>query len=147
MMKITKLKILFYVTLVFSILLMFACSSSKNSGSNKNEGTETDSVYVFDEIPSDTVEQVSLPESTKVNTKEYFVQIGAFSTKDKAEEFAKLSRMKIKSALKIAYNKRVKLYTVRIATPYNSRSEAEQVRNELWKIKDFNDAWIVEQNK
>jgi hypothetical protein len=75
------------------------------------------------------------------------VQIGAFTTKEKAESFAEMSKTKIKNEIDITYSDPVKLYVVQITPFYKSKKEAELVRDEIKLNSEFNDAWIVTVNK
>ena len=42
---------------------------------------------------------------------------------------------------------KVKIYLVQVIPFFKSRTEAEEVRNNLWKMQEFVDAWIVTVNK
>jgi cell division septation protein DedD len=77
----------------------------------------------------------------------YVVQIGAFTTKDRAENFAESSRKKVLNEIGISYSDTINLYVVQIVPFYRSRQEAEMVRDNLRQSSDFNDAWIVTINK
>jgi len=37
----------------------------------------------------------------------------------------------------------VNLYIVRLSQEFNSRNDAEKIRNELWIYENYSDAWIV----
>lgn len=125
------------------ILLLSSCSSTKESTDIiRTQGT--DSLYIFDAAPKDTAKEGSLLVIPKIsNVKLYIVQIGAFTTKDKADDFAKQSRKKINYPLDIEYSKSVNLYVVQLKPFYNKKEDAETVRNKLWKINNFKDAWIL----
>jgi hypothetical protein len=124
-----------------SFLLITGCSSTQETVK------EEENIYVFDEIPEDTIEmeledlppaEISAPES-----KYYVVQIGAFTTRDKAEKFISDSRKKLKNEFSINYNGEANLFVVQIDILFESRKEAEALRNKLWKMKDYKDAWIL----
>lgn len=100
--------------------------------------------YVFD-LPEDTTANfneapVSEPE---LNVEYYLVQIGAFTTKDKAEKFASDNKSKIKKEIQISYNEQVNLFVVQLSPLFTEKKEAEKLRNELWKDPAFKDAWIL----
>jgi cell division septation protein DedD len=122
-------------------LLFFSCTPAE-------ETTKKEEVYVFDEVP---VENTITPPPTgeyPVLTETYYVvQIGAFTTKDRAENFAESSRKKVLNEIGISYSDTVNLYVVQIVPFYRSRQEAEMVRDNLRQSSDFNDAWIVTINK
>ena len=124
------------------ILLLSSCSTTKET-TDINKIQEKDSLYVFD-APVDTTKNENLVVIPKIaNVKLYIVQIGAFTTKQKAENFAAESRRKINYDLDIEYSKSVNLYVAQLKPFYNKKKEAEAVRNKLWKMNDFKDAWIL----
>ena len=134
-----KLKSLLFVA--FIILFLGACSSSKNSSDNNND----EGVYIFDEVPSgDTFQIDNAEDDLNYN---FFVQIGAFTTKASAEEFAEESVYTINKELEVKYSSNLNLYTVRIKEAFDIRIEAEKKRNELWQDDRFKDAWIVKEHK
>lgn len=133
-----------FIHLIVSVsllILFFSCTPAE-------ETTKKEEVYVFDEVP---VENTITPPPTgeyPALTETYFVvQIGAFTTKDRAENFAESSRKKVLNEISISYRETVNLYVVQIVPFYRSRQEAEMVRDNLRRITDFNDAWIVTINK
>jgi cell division septation protein DedD len=123
------------------LLIFFSCTPAE-------ETAKKEEVYVFDEVP---VENTITPPPTgeyPVLTETYYVvQIGAFTTKDRAENFAESSRKKVLNEIGISYSETVNLYVVQIVPFYRSRQEAEMVRDNLRQSSDFNDAWIVTINK
>ncbi len=136
------MRLYFYsLSLIILILSFVGCTSSQQSAGE-------DKVYVFDEIPKEnTIEAPKTGEYPNLSETYYVVQIGAFTTKDRADQFAAMSRTKIKNDINITYSDAVKLYVVQINPFYKSKKEAELVRDEIRQIPDFNDAWIVTVNK
>ena len=133
------MKVIIYTScFIFLILFLVGCSSSEES---TNQQTE-DSTYIFDEVPESDIITFDTPE-TKDASVLYVIQIGAFTTKDKAEEFANQSKAKIGKNVKVSFSQKVNLYVVHIDPPYKSKGEAESVRNSLWQLDGFQDAWIV----
>ena len=129
--------ILFFIFLIFN-LFFTACSSSKEIGKEKEK---EDEIYIFDEIPSEDtykVEEESEPEVDKC----YVIQIGAFSTRERAELFAEKSHRDLNRGIDISYNNDVNLFVVRLEEMFNSKVEAERVRANLWQMEEYNDAWI-----
>ena len=124
------------------LLLSVSCSSSKQ---NTDEESDVNGVYVFDDVPSGDSFQIDNAEND-LNFN-FFVQIGAFTTKASAEEFAEESVNTLNKELEIKYSSISNLYTVRLKELYNSRIEAEKKRNELWQDDKFKDAWIVKESK
>ncbi len=138
------IKVFLNLSVVFLLLLFLSCSSSEETSNNDNASGD-DSGYVFDEIPPDDQFNIESPEEEKKGL--YIIQIGAFSSEDKAEEFLRESSKKLKDKLIVEYSDRVNLYTVRLAVEFKSKKDAEKKRNELWKINGFNDAWILEKEE
>ena len=134
--------ILKFFTFGVIILLSVSCSSSKQ---NTDEESGDNGVYIFDEVPSG--------DSFQIDNEEYdlnfnfFVQIGAFSTMKSAEDFTEVSADSLNKELEIKYNSISNLYTVRLVELFNSRIEAEKIRNELWQDDKFKDAWIIKEYK
>lgn len=129
------------LAILLSSILISSCTTSQQS-------SEEDEIYIFDKIPKEnTIEKSKTGEYPNINETYYVVQIGAFTTKDRAETFSNLSKTKIKNEIDISYNDALKLYVVQIIPFYKSRIEAEMVRDELRKNAAFSDAWIVTVNK
>ncbi len=129
-----------YSIFVVVILTFISCSSSVEE-TREEENTEDDS-YVFDEIPEKQIDN----EITK-NEIYFLIQIGAFLTKQNAENFADKSRKKLNQEILVSYNNGINLFVVRLAKKFSSKNEAEEVRNELRNDEDFKDAWIVSTSK
>lgn len=152
-----KNKIFFCAVLSIISLLLPACSSvQQTSGRDEqknNSAEKKDSLYVFDQAPApakDTSQNVAMqPKSEVQNTGVtfYLVQIGAFTTKTRADEFADSSRAKIQDEIAVSFKPDVNLYVVQLAGHYSSHEEAEKERNTLWAMPEFKDAWIVTEQK
>ena len=157
---------------VLIIFLLSACSSSQETTSSNNEAAAKEEIYVFDdaevdtsaettvakdvqEMPKDTVanfirddepeveENITNQEETVSQPTSYFiVQVGAFSTKDKADTFVKENQKVITYPMEVQYSAKVNLFVVWLPK-FNSREEAESVRNSLWKKAKFKDAFII----
>jgi len=125
--------------LIFSLIMaftFFSCSSSIEETREENvKKNNEDETYVFDEMPED------LNDETTVEY--YLIQIGAFTTKQRAEDFASESRQKINDEISVTYNREVNLFVVRLDSKFTNKKDAEKVRDELREIEDFKDAWIV----
>lgn len=135
-----KLKLIaFIISITFCVLN--SCSSS--SEEIKTTTTTTDTNYVFDKIPPEDIYQIEKPELTRSADTVYIIQIGAFSTMDKAKEFADFSRLKIKKDIKVDFNQRKNLYVVLVHPAYKSKQEALIFRNELIRFEEYRDAWII----
>lgn len=132
---------LIFLLAVLTIIL-YACTSSQQSTN------EQEKIYIFDEQKeSEQIEVKKDGEFPNINETYFVVQIGAFTTKERAERFAEMSRNKISNDVIITYNENNNLFLVQISPFFRSRQEAEIIRDELRKIPDFSDAWIVTVNK
>ncbi len=129
---------------IFGVLLLFSvsCSSSKQ---NTNEDSGDEETYIFDEVPASDSFQIDNAENDL--NYNFFIQIGAFTTKRSAEDFAEEGVSTLNKELEVKYNSISKLYTVRLKEIFKSRFEAETIRNELWQDDKFKDAWIVKEQK
>ena len=122
--------------------MISGCSSSQQSSDNEKQ------IYIFDEVPVEkTIEVPKTGEYPTLKEAYYVVQIGAFTTEEKAHAFAELSRTKTNYKYSVIYGESTKLYLVQVIPFFKSRNEAEEVRNNLWKLQEFVDAWIVTVNK
>ncbi len=129
--------------LLFIALILNSCSSTKEEVKEENKND----VYVFDEIPTDSLntEQIErVGEEVSINSKafRYVVQIGAFTTEDKANEFADYSRNKLNREIDFTFSNDVGLFVVQLK-PFPTRKEAETIRNQLWQMTDYEDAFIL----
>lgn len=122
-----------------SVIFLFGCSASEKI--DENEKKKVDETYIFDEVPDSEVLKFESPE--EIENVICQIQIGAFSTKERAEGFAERSRNYLKKDVRVSFDGKVNLYVVRLAQEFNSRTDAEKIRNELWTYEDYVDAWIV----
>ncbi len=127
--------------LAFSVLL-FGCSAVQKSESDSSEKSE--SVYIFDDISlKDSTENIAeeIPEPVK-KIEMYIVQVGAFSTLDKAETFVSRVKDKIDYELTIHLRSSDDLQVVQLP-PFRTREKAVEVRDELRKIKELEGTFIA----
>ena len=138
------MKKLIFLRFVISIIIFLgACSSSEKTADKNNNDDEGD--YVFDEVPAGDSFQID-NEEKDINFN-YYVQIGAFTTKKSAQDFAGKSTRFLNEELEIKYEDRTELYAVRIKNNFDSRIEAEKVRNQIRQNEEYADAWIVKEHK
>jgi len=151
--------------LILLIVLMFGCSASEET-TQQSEKKEPD-VYIFDDIEPDAVilndstnsipsveELKSEPvkadtaKAESVNTEQpaagkgFIIQLGAFTTKERAETFINENKSKIEFSMNIIYRDEIKLFAVQLPK-FANREEAEKVRSNLWQIPSFKDAFII----
>ncbi|MCK9211256.1 MAG: SPOR domain-containing protein [Ignavibacteriaceae bacterium] len=135
---------IFLLLISFSFLMIIGCASSNEQ--KKDEGEIQKEEYVFDATAVDSTVNPAVvkTDTSAVNeaVKKFVVQIGAFTTKDRADERAEFAKKKLSREIIISYSEEFKLYVVQL-TPFATKAEAESVKKELWKTKDFKDAFIV----
>ena len=142
-------------TLILFSLLLSACSSTQQTTQTKTE--PKDSLYVFDKVPVDTTKPVILSKEAapaeesqniqNIQTPYYLVQIGAFTTKDRAQEFVYKTQSLLNQKINITLNPDVNLFVVRLAKVYSTHDQAETVKNDLRQQEAFKDAWVVTVDK
>ena len=142
-----KMKKLAGVIFYFAIILLLPSCASKEV--TKDNSPKKDSVYVFDQVAPDTVKKQLPPpvESPTIQTPYYLIQLGAFSTREKAESFSAVAKTKINYDMTIKFNDVKGLYVVQLSPPFTSRPEAEKVRDEIKQIYEYRDVWIVNVDK
>ena len=142
-----KMKKLTGLIFTFAIILLLPSCTSKEV--SKEKTPSKDSVYVFDQVSPDTVKQNLPPpvESSPNKVPNYIIQLGAFSTKDKAESFAEVAKTKMNYIMIIKLNDVKGLYVVQLSPSFTSRPEAEKVRDQIRQIYEYRDVWIVTEDK
>jgi cell division septation protein DedD len=129
-----------FLSILVLAYLFISCSSSEETQVKKEE-VDTDTVYVFDEIPPEDIFEFETPVQQSIDV--YVVQIGAFSSFDRAKEFADQSWTKLDKEIKVEYKQTKNLYVVWIYPPFQDKQSAEVYRIEIQKGGEFKDAWIV----
>jgi len=133
-----KIKLYVLSVVLITSWIINSCSSSEETHVKKQE---TDSLYIFDEIPPEDVFKFESPVQQSIDV--YVVQIGAFSNLERAKDFAEQSRVILNKDIKVEFNEKKNLYVVWIHPPFQDRNKAEAYRSELWNHEEFKDAWIV----
>jgi cell division protein FtsN len=131
--------------LIFSLVVILLLPSCASKEVAKDDTSQKDTVYVFDQVSPDTVKQIYQPpvETPTIQAPYYLVQIGAFSTRDKAESFTAVAQKKLNHDITIKYNDEIKLFVVQLNPPYTSRPDAEKIRDQIKQIQEYRDVWIV----
>lgn len=153
-----KNKRYYFAVVLLTAFIFASCSSSRKKtgvqGSDTTGVTNKDTAYVYNEVspaasakPGKNVEPKYNGSKFNLGMTYYVVQIGAFTTKEKAERFAADSKEKIQDKINVSFNPSINLYVVQLNTHYNSHQKAENERNQLWKMSEFKDAWIVAKQK
>jgi len=140
-------------------VLIFACSASQET-SETEQGKEPD-IYVFDDVdkvdstiinnvspvpPEEKIQPAVADNENKNTIEEYIVQLGAFSTKSRAERFITENQNKVNLAMNVSFNSETNLFVVQLP-PLDNREDAEKLRNSIWDIPVFNDAFIITKEK
>ncbi len=149
---------------IFSILsgfLFFACSTSQQT--MVDEKQKEPEIYVFDDVNKTDSIKTETPTKSDSKTeqpkviekavpeikgtpaptlKKFIVQVGVFTSMDRARSFVKENQSKIAYLLNVSIREADKLFVVRLH-PFDSREDAEKVRNNIWQIPEFKDAFII----
>lgn len=159
----------FLITIILSLFIV-SCSIFKGSEKDENITDEkVEDVYVFDEVTDTKNEQedtkelnekvdsllVDNAEKAKQNTNDvdeelsktydgdvFYLQLGAFTTLERAEQFKNKVDSKVPFKLSIIFNTKNSLYTVR-SSPFSTKQEVQEIKDEFWKKNMFLDAFIV----
>jgi len=96
------------------------------------------------EIPEPIIDEKPETDTIKTIDKQfkYIIQVGAYSTIERADAFIKENQQKIDNKMVISFNEQTKLYAVQL-TPFNEREDADQIRNSIKQIPAFKDAFII----
>ncbi len=134
------MKIIIVSTLI--MISLFGCTTLHQ------ETDEQKQVYIFDEVPEEkTIEAPKTGEYPDIKETYFVVQVGAYTSEEKANSFAEMSRNKTNYKFSVVFSENLNLYLVQVIPFFKSRTEAEEVRNNLWKVTEFVDAWILTINK
>lgn len=135
------MKNFYFITLLVAGVLFFLNSCSSSSEDIQIKKQETDSLYVFDEIPKEDAIKFQSPIIFKP-IDHYVVQVGAFSSEERAAEFAEFSRQKLNREIRVEYDEIKKLFLVQVYPPYKNKSEALLFRNDIGVYPEYRDAWV-----
>jgi len=118
--------------LLFFVALFVSSCSSVSDENKKDESTITtnqlDTIKSVDNTPS-VDSKVEVPKSFL-----YIIQIGAYSTFEKAKKFRESIKNKLSEEIFVSFDKRTSLYVVRLK-PRETRAEAEEIRTKLRATK------------
>ncbi len=146
--------------LIFLSVFLLACSSSEQT-TQQTQKKEPE-VYFFDDAAKQDTTKVETPKQVEpknvevkkeenqlqenkepVQTiKKFYVQVGVFTSQDRAQAFVKENQAKIDYVMMITLRDNDKRFVVRLQ-PFATREEAEKVRNSIWQIPSFKDAFII----
>jgi cell division septation protein DedD len=120
------------------------CSSqpAENSQDKASQKPPVDTVKVV--AAPDTIKTVEKIDSIDVPVgKKFTVQIGAFTTIDKANVWSVEAGKVFQKEFVVSYNDLVKLYVVRSIPLFETKAEAESLKAEIQRTKGYEDAWVV----
>ncbi|MHB8904949.1 MAG: SPOR domain-containing protein [Melioribacteraceae bacterium] len=146
--------------LIFFTALLIACSASEET--TQQQPKKEPEVYLFDDANKHDTTKVEIPkqvepknvEPEKVENKlpenkeavqtvkKFYVQVGVFTSQDRAQAFVAENQAKIDYVMTITLRDNDKRFVVRLQ-PFATREEAEKVRNSIWQIPSFKDAFII----
>jgi cell division septation protein DedD len=110
--------------------------SLENNLSNKSE-------LIIDSVKQKKDKSVEQQiDKAEKKLEKFIIQLGAFSSKERADNFVNDNKDKISFPMSIIYKQQSNLYVVQ-TPPFKERTEAESVRNALWKLISFKDAFII----
>jgi cell division protein FtsN len=148
------MKIINYCLILITIMF-YACASSHETTQTQQIPKKEPEVYIFDdagkidtakvEKPKEVVKEPVSVEKKETNqpvTKKFIVQVGAFTSKERAQIFINENKTKIEQLMSITFRDQDKLWLVQLPA-FSSREEAEKVRNSIWQIPSFKDAFII----
>lgn len=133
-----KTKAIILLEILIASCILYSCSQQKETQEIKEK---PDSLYIFDEVPPENIFNFETPSQKLIDV--YVVQIGAFSSFERAKEFADNSRAMLGKDIKVEFNQAKNLYVVWIHPAFEDKTVAEKYRNELKNYKEFQDAWII----
>jgi len=92
--------------------------------------------------PTSTTQTNTVVEGNQYYSEQYYLQLGAFSTLQRAERFTSNVSSNVPFPLSVIYNSTISLYVVR-SSPYNTRGEVEAIRDDFRRRNIYKDAFIV----
>jgi hypothetical protein len=125
--------LIFLFTFLFAALCI-SCSSSVEETREEIKEENPEEEYHFDEVPLEEMESEQVL---------FFIQIGAFTTKDNAEKFAEISSEELDREVFVSYNQNVNLFVVRLKENFKDKREAEKVRDQIKLNENYKDAWVT----
>jgi len=128
--------------LIFSLVVILLLSSCSNKDVTKEDTPKKDSTYVFDQVPVDTVKHQETAQVEPTGTK-YTVQMGAFSTKEKADVFTSAAKQKLNLDMTIKFSNELNLFIVQLSRSYATKPEADKQRDNIKQFQEYKDAWTV----
>ena len=151
----------FYLLIIVTLLIS-ACSAVEET--SKIEKQKEPEVFVFDDVKksdtinattdttkikltgtviaeNDTTEIIDTVKIPEIQTL-YIIQVGAFSSMERAQSFINANQQKIEFQMILQQNEKTRLFVVQLQ-PFITRESAETVRNKIRQIPAFKDSFII----
>jgi len=147
--------------IIFSSIIISCSTSQQSTNDAKNKNPE---IYIFDDVSKLDTTKISIDstntdanslisekksilsiegkEKTGLVSIKYIVQVGAFSSKERAEIFVSENQNKIKNDLNIIFNLETNLFVVQLPS-FETYESAETTRDIVRKVLPFRDAFII----
>src|SRR5690606_8018087 len=110
-----KMKIIIVSTLI--MISLFGCTTLHQ------ETDEQKQVYIFDEVPEEkTIEAPKTGEYPDIKETYFVVQVGAYTSEEKANSFAEMSRNKTNYKFSVVFSENLNLYLVQVIPFFKSRT-------------------------
>ncbi len=134
------------LSLVLLLTIFYGCSASKD------DSTKDDEVYVFDDMDQFNDEnknsQLKKQEPEPVDTIKtpkikynYIIQLGAFTTSARAEQFVTKNAKKTNYPMMTIFDDNLNYYLVQLPV-FQEREQADRVLRTLIENNEFNDSFI-----
>lgn len=131
--------------LVFFSISFFSCSSKETIEEKKDYVFDADSLDLSDTNLNQLSNDISQNDDNSPSY--YLIQIGAFTSEQRAIKFADKSRKLLNEEIIVSFSDKVNLFVVQLGKNFSNREEAEIVRDNLKLFPEFQDAWIISINK
>ncbi|MBU0560828.1 MAG: SPOR domain-containing protein [Bacteroidetes bacterium] len=142
------------IIILCSLFLIGCAAQQIENKETVDTASTSEQVYIFDDVTVDTPVKEAVEDEVETQpaiepiefieqkVELFIVQLGAFTSNERAAQFIKENKSKLNYEMNIHYSEDVNLYVVQL-TPFRTRKEAEDVRNALWLKKEFKDSFIV----
>jgi len=139
-----SMKFIKFFLLISLIFFAVGCSSSDTGEDYSAEeigiADDTDSLHMII-VPDDVVHEDNSPQASI-----YTVQLGAFTTNERAEIFVGIAKTKTSESMRITYSSITGLYEVHTGQ-FGAKKDSEKLKNKLRGIPLFKDAFTKRVSK